>query len=278
MRLTVLGARGSLPVSGKEYDIYGGDTSCYMVEAGDYVIFLDAGTGIIKAPKISEDKEIVILLSHPHMDHLLGLPFLKELTSKDRKITLYGRILFDKSTAEQINGLFDRLYWPVTPFELASDFECVDSEFPLILKKASDTRTRDALIPENDDHILIETVSLPHPGGCLGFKITHQGKKIVYMSDCELVEGDLNSLTDFADKADLLLCDSQYTKEEYISHRGYGHSTPELAIELKEKSNCAKLVMIHHDPFHTDEQLGSIEKKLCADDIIMARTYMRFEL
>ena len=42
----LLGTRGSVPVSGTDFSIYGGATSAYMLQAEGEVLFLDAGTGI----------------------------------------------------------------------------------------------------------------------------------------------------------------------------------------------------------------------------------------
>ena len=72
MCLTVLGARGSLPVSDTKRSRFGGATSCYMVQAGSETIFLDGGTGLVSAPALS-GKPPVILLSHLHLDHVIGL-------------------------------------------------------------------------------------------------------------------------------------------------------------------------------------------------------------
>ena len=74
MKVTILGARGSIPTEGKDMLEFGGGTSCVLVESGDQAVFLDAGTGILNAPDIG-DKAITILLTHPHLDHIIGLPF-----------------------------------------------------------------------------------------------------------------------------------------------------------------------------------------------------------
>ena len=261
MRLTVLGARGSVPVGGTQTNIYGGETSCYLVDAGDYVIFLDAGTGLLKAPRIDENKEIIILLSHPHIDHLLGLPLFDEMASPNRKITVYGRTMGGISTSEQIRGLFSKLYWPVTPWDISKNFQCSDPDFPLVLKS-----------------IVIETAVLPHPGGCLGYRISYKGKSAVYMTDCELNEGGIERLSEFAKDSDLLLCDSQYTAEEYEGKRGFGHSTIDNAIKLMEKSCSKKMLLIHHDPHRTDKQLEEMEKDITDTRICFARSGMQIEL
>ncbi len=257
VKLTVLGARGSLPVSGAEYDHYGGETSCYMVEAGENVIFLDAGTGMFRAPKLRADANISILLTHTHLDHLIGLPFLGELAGGDRKITMYSKAPGKTSTDELIRGIFEKSYWPVTPWEFPAGFECIDTEFPLKLGQA----TADA-------------INLPHPGGCLGYKISLGDKSVVHFTDCELHEGIMERLADFAKDADLLLCDAQYTSKEYETHRGYGHSSIEAALLLKEKSGCRKMLLVHHDPYNTDKELQEIEKSLKDSDVMLARSGM----
>ena len=43
--LKVLGCRGSIPRSGKEFENYGGATSSYGIRIGERLVVLDAGTG-----------------------------------------------------------------------------------------------------------------------------------------------------------------------------------------------------------------------------------------
>ncbi len=175
-KLTVLGSRGSVPVSGKDYDIYGGATSCYMVEIGRQVIFLDAGTGIVSSPNLDKKENVYILLSHPHLDHIVGLPFFHELTKKDRRITLYGKTINGRSVEDQIEKAFAQPYWPLTISEYPCDFEYKNLEFPLVLEDSLDDKKE----------ILIEGIEVEHPGGCLAFSIKYEGKKLVYMTDCRL--------------------------------------------------------------------------------------------
>lgn len=70
MKITVLGARDSVATDGNEMTVYGGATSCVLVEAGNEAVFLDAGTGIVHAPDIG-DRHISILITHPHIDHIV---------------------------------------------------------------------------------------------------------------------------------------------------------------------------------------------------------------
>lgn len=267
-KLTVLGSRGSVPVSGKEFDIYGGATSCYMVEIGRRVIILDAGTGIVSAPCFKDKEEVDVLLSHPHLDHIFGLCFFPELLVKDRKITLYGKNLDGRSIEDQIEKAFSKPYWPLTISEYPCDFAYKDLELPLILEDSA----------EDKKQIVIEGIEVEHPGGCLAFSIKYEGKKLVYMTDCDLGEGISSELIEFTRDADLFLCDAQFTKEEYLEKEGFGHSTPEMVEELKNKAGAGKTILIHHDPNHTDKDMERLEKEVKNADISYAKCGMCIDL
>ncbi|SDB65552.1 MBL fold metallo-hydrolase [Butyrivibrio sp. INlla16] len=263
--VTILGARGSIPVSGKEYNLYGGETSCYMVELGKQVIFLDAGTGIINAPDLKDKDNVYIILSHPHLDHIIGLPFFPELSKKDKTITLFGKRLKEKSIEHQIEKAFSKPYWPLTIAEYPSNIIYKDLEIPLELQNG-------------EEKILVEAAEVNHPGGCLSFKITYMGKKLVYITDCELQSKPESNLIDYAKDADLILFDAQYTEKEYETKKGFGHSTLKMAKEFKELTNSKKMILIHHDPKHNDSELKKMEDSLKETDISYAKKGMKIDI
>ena len=90
LRLRVLGTRGSLAISGEDYREFGGNTSCYMVQAGEETIFLDAGSGIFSAPD-RFSRPPVILLSHLHLDHVIGLGMFPAISRKGQMRPLIRR-------------------------------------------------------------------------------------------------------------------------------------------------------------------------------------------
>jgi ribonuclease BN (tRNA processing enzyme) len=59
-------------------------------------------------------------------------------------------------------------------------------------------------------------------------------------------------LLDHAQNADVLIYDAQYTPEEYVSKRDWGHSTWMEAIRTAREAKVKKLVLFHHDPGHDD--------------------------
>ena len=68
--------------------------------------------------------------------------------------------------------------------------------------------------------------------------------------------------SDLARDADILLHDAQYTREEYVLKRGWGHSAMEDTLRFAELTGVKKLLLMHHDPNHTDAQLDDIYKRL----------------
>src|SRR5947209_2177448 len=94
MRACVWGCRGSLAAPGADTLRYGGNTSCVEVVPGDGpAIILDAGTGLRPlgvALSSDPDREIHVLLSHLHLDHLQGLGFFRPLFQPGADIHIWG--------------------------------------------------------------------------------------------------------------------------------------------------------------------------------------------
>lgn len=55
-----------------------------------------------------------------------------------------------------------------------------------------------------------------------------------------------------------MIHDSQYTRGEFPSRSKFGHSTIDYAIELGVRAGAAKVVLFHHDPSRTDDQLDAV--------------------
>ncbi|MCR4897174.1 MAG: MBL fold metallo-hydrolase [Lachnospiraceae bacterium] len=246
MKLTVLGARGSIPVDGPEFTIYGGGTSAYLLEVADQTIFLDAGSGLMNAPE-HMDGQISILLTHPHLDHLMGLCFFRHLFVAGKVVTIYGAGREIGDVQQQVDHLFAPPLWPVMVESFPADLRFSDVKETFFLGE-----------------VRVDSMEAVHPGGCTVFRISYGGKSLVYATDFEH-SGDLEKrLADFAKGCDLLIYDGQYFEEEYPPRAGYGHSTPETGLRIMEEAGAGRLLLTHHDPRHTDEMLAKRERELQA--------------
>ena len=253
-QLTVLGTRGSMALSGGEYRVFGGASSCYMVRAGEETIFLDAGSGMVTAPG-AYPRPPVILLSHLHLDHVIGLGMFPLLSQRGARARLYVPFCGDEQTASaQLDRVFSPPFWPLKLSELEAELDILP-------------------LPERFEigEVQVETLPSNHPGGCIVYKLSHAGKTLVFATDYEHDEKCDAALAAFAENADLLLYDAQYEEAEYARKKGFGHSTAEEGLALMERSGARRLLLIHHDPGSTDSILLRREKRLPAARAAYAR-------
>lgn len=253
MELTVLGTRGSIPIGRPDSMLFGGQTSCYMIRAGEETIFLDGGSGLINAPT-HFDKPPSILLSHFHLDHVIGLPMYPRLLEKGSETILYCPALTLCGARDILDGVFSPPLWPLSLTEYTGT---------LTLR----TMSRRFRIGD----VVVETMAGCHPGGAVVMRLSFEGKSLVYATDCEPDLEDMAALAAFSKDADLLLFDAQYTEDEYGKRIGFGHATAAVGRKILERSGAKRLLLIHHDPQRTDAELLAFEKQIGRDNIRFAR-------
>lgn len=252
-RLTVLGTRGSMAVNGSRYDLFGGATSCYLAQAGEDSVFLDAGSGLIQAP-VAFPRPPAILISHLHLDHLLGLGMYPRMVMKGLKTLLYVPVAPGKDPEQVLNSVYSPPFWPVSLSHYSGDIAIRPLAFPLQVGE-----------------IRVDGMEGNHPGGCAAIKLSWREKRIVYLTDYEYSEESFGRLTAFAAGCDLLLFDGQYTAEEADRRHGFGHSTADWGMEMMRKSGARRLLLVHHDPQSTDEILLAREKAIGRANVRYAR-------
>ena len=280
------GVRGSYPVAKKEYLKYGGNTACVEVQAGSHRIILDCGTGIIPlGDKMFQEHissadnvydrtkmNITLLLSHIHLDHIQGLNFFKPINVFTTKLSLFGFSGFDNSLDEILSELVYGKSFPINLYDVTADSDICDiteadililkqNEPTPILKRISSTED---FVPKGDDIVISFMKSNSHPNfGVMCFKISYKNKSVVYATDTESYIGGSKKLELFAKDTDLLIHDSQYTTEDYLSvvfpKQGFGHSTFDMAYNAAKDTNAKRLAFFHFDPTYNDEKLTNIE-------------------
>jgi len=245
--VVILGTRGSVPVSGEAFLRYGGATTCVFFRFEDQNIVLDCGTGMMELPKFlhKDASQITVLLSHPHADHLLGLPLSPVVFDPGKQIAVYGTIKKGRNVRQQVCSFMAPPLWPVGPDLLPA--EITFRELPERLQLGG---------------VTVEAMDGAHPGGVSLFRLTGGGKSLVFMTDCTVTEENLPELTEFARNCDLLLCDGQYSQQEWKGREHFGHSTWVAAAQLGAACGARQVRIIHHDPFRTDAQLDNAAQEL----------------
>jgi phosphoribosyl 1,2-cyclic phosphodiesterase len=258
MRAIVWGCRGSLAAPGPETVAYGGNTSCVQLELTDGTpLVLDAGTGIrllglelARRPR----RPIHVVLTHLHLDHLEGLGFFVPLWEPGLELHIWGPASPVDSLEERITKYLSPPLFPVQLAEVPSNVTFHDlPDEPFTIGSA---------------RILAEPVS--HRGPTVGLRIEEPGgRTLTYIPDHEPYLGagpagvDPEWLSGFslADGTHVLMHDAQYFEHEYPNHVGWGHSSVEHAVTFAQASGVERLVLFHHDPMHSDDQLRSLQAR-----------------
>lgn len=245
--VTILGARGSVPVSGAEFVRYGGATTCVLVRMAGQTVVLDAGTGLLALPAYlrEDERALTLLLSHPHADHLMGLPMCPLLFRKGFRLDVHAAARDGLDTAAQVRALFSPPLWPVGPEALPSApvFHPLEPELRL-------------------GALSVEHMAGAHPGGVSVFRLTGDGRCVVFATDCTVSGPAASALERFARGCDLLLCDGQYSDAEWPARADFGHSTWTAAAELGRTCGAKRVRVIHHDPGRTDRALDDAAESL----------------
>jgi phosphoribosyl 1,2-cyclic phosphodiesterase/CheY-like chemotaxis protein len=263
------GVRGSIPVPGPGTVRYGGNTACVEFRGGGEIVILDAGTGLralgdsLAAEFTANPPPVTLLITHAHWDHVQGFPFFKPAYDP----AWHLRVLGFESAGESLASVFARQmeapYFPIKLDQLPAhpQFEELGGmDF--------------ALGP-----IAVQAAFVNHPGVCVGYRLTVEGVRVVFIPDHEpfhrtrqlsernapaakeaeeFARREDERTLDFARGADVLILDSQFDAKTYETRVGWGHSSVEDAVEFAARARVKRLVLFHHDPGHDDDRMDQL--------------------
>ena len=195
-------------------------------------------------------RRVDILLSHLHMDHIIGLGFFAGLFRPGLEVHIWG----PSSTVLPLRARLTRyLSPPLFPVRLR-DLPCrlTLHDVPLGTFEVPGMSVTAELVC--------------HPGPTVGYRLDDGTSTLVYLSDHEPALGarrfpDLPRWTsgfDLAYGADVLIHDAQYADDEYQHHLGWGHSSISQAVAFAVQAGVRHLVGFHHDPWHDDDTLDAL--------------------
>lgn len=252
VRLKFWGVRGSTPTPQIENLKFGGNTSCLEIRtAENECVIFDAGSGIRALGQTlmqeADGKPIhtKIFLTHFHWDHIQGIPFFVPLYGPKNHISFFSGST-GRPLQETLEGQMAKPYFPIDFGQVAAKRDFHQIEVGGSVEVGG---------------LTIRPFPLNHPQGASGYRIESRGSVIVYATDYEhgVKESD-STLSEYAQDADILICDAQYTPAEYETHRGWGHSTWENAVLLAREANAQHLMLFHHDPLHDDQTMMRISQ------------------
>lgn len=252
LRVTFWGVRGSTSCCGPDYLEFGGHTPCVEIRLGDRLFVVDAGSGLAAfgvALGAQAPERIDILLSHLHLDHVGGLPFFKPALLPDRQVRIHCGNLGGGDARESLDRLFSPPLFPVKLDQLPAQVEHVGFEAGATLSF--------------EDGAQVRTCPLKHPSGATGYRFSHRGRSVCYVSDVEHEDPwPPPHLRDFVAGADLVIYDAMFSENEYGNCRGWGHSTWQAGVALCRAAGAKAMAVFHLHPLHADAHMRAVEEEV----------------
>ena len=256
MRIHLLGVRGSTPTPGHDFARHGGHTSCVAVqrEDGTVPLVIDAGTGIRALTDLLGGGAFrgTLLLGHLHWDHTHGIPFCRAADHPDAEVRVIGPADDGLPIDELLGRAMAPPNFPITPSQLRGRWTW----------EAAEDGEREL------EGFTVRFREIPHKGGTtFGFRVDDGTRSFAYLSDhMPQAKGAgpdgwgeyHDAAMDLADGVDVLLHDAQYTAEELPARGAFGHAAAEYAVALGEKAGARHVVLFHHDPARTDDEVDAI--------------------
>ena len=292
IRLKIYGVRGSYSPTNGDVTSFGVNTTCLRFDIGKHVVIIDAGSGLINlgADLIKEIKsgdsqqdlfKLFMFFTHTHIDHLMGFPYFSMLYMPKTELNIIAPSILDYAIEDVLDAWMSPAFFPVTLSELPSNLNYYDFAEN---RHAYFYEDKCKIVSVNEtDHTesgWLAKIScirnFTHPkGGTYIYKIeSRNGNSVVFATDVEGFVGGDKRLINFARDANILFHDAQYSLEEYQMFQGFGHSTYEMACTVAKQAGVQKLILFHHDPKHSDQELSDLENKA---QEIFRETYMATE-
>ncbi len=261
MRIHLLGVRGSTAAPGPDYVDVGGHTSCVaLVATGDEhpTVVLDAGSGLQRLSDLlgGEPYRGTVLLTHLHWDHTHGLPFFPAGDREDARVDVLLPRQSSGDAPDDASEVMRRAmsppHFPIGPEGLLGrwSWHGIDPG------------------PQRVEGLTVQAFEVPHKGGrTFGYRVADPaGGSLAYVPDhLARADGPDPRIVRHLRGVDVLIHDAQFTEDEAGTARRYGHSTVEQALAIATAAGVGRLVLFHHGPTRTDDEVALIERRAATD-------------
>ena len=242
LSITPLGTNGFIPTHGRQ-------TMSWLLRIDGVPVLLDAGSGLGRllepdlARALDGADRLRIVLSHYHLDHVIGLSYLTAIAG-GRPVTIWAPAppLVDATPDEALSRLIAP---PLFPLRLA--------DFPMPVE----------VVPYCGDTLEVAGASFRlrrqrHDGGSVGMVVDG---RLAYLTDCEMEE----EAVAFARGVELLLHEVWLTEDQIAAGaKRHGHSTVEEVARLATDCGAAALMPVHHHPARDAAAVGELLARLAS--------------
>lgn len=201
-------------------------------------------------------RELDLLFTHFHMDHIIGFPFFGPVFAPGYVLRVTIPAFSEEEARDRLGRFVNGIYHPLRIREVPAKL----SFHPIQPGHAFQRGPFD-----------ITGVRLNHPGGAVGYRIACGGVVVCYLTDTAPLarpgEGITAGLEPPATErqvleairgVDLVIFDTMFTFDEYLEKMTWGHAYPEYAVALCRAAGVKHLVMFHHAPDASDEVLDEL--------------------
>lgn len=215
MNVVLLGSGGYHPSDHRQ-------TACVMIpQAG---IILDAGTGLYRARRWIQTEYLDILLTHAHLDHVVGLTYLFDV--------VYGLPITEvrvHAEPDKLRVIEEHLWHPIL--------------FP--------ARPPCVLVPLADPIDLpggarVVHFPLRHPGGVRGFRLDWPTGSMAYVTDT--TADPAAPYVAQIQGVDLLIHECYFGDEFAELATKTGHSWTSAVAQVARAASVGRLVLVHVNP------------------------------
>lgn len=213
-------------------------------------LVLDAGTGLRDLPTLLCGHAFrgSVVLTHLHWDHVQGLPFTPAVDRMDARVNLRLPAAPGASPVELLSRLMSPPLFPIGPEGLQGTWSVTASSSGLV------------------EGFSLTVAEIRHKGGLThGIRVERGGRSFAYLPDHQALPHD-PAAAELVSGVDVLLHDAQFLSVERRVADAYGHSTIIDALEFAETCDVGQLVLLHHAPTRTDDQLDVLAKDLAELD------------
>lgn len=220
MKLVLLGTGGYFPTTRRH-------TACILLP--DVGVVLDAGSGMCRIGEHLRSDRLDIFITHAHLDHIAGLTYLINVVPRNvlRVTTVHGEA---SKLAAVRDHLFAEPIFPVAP--------------PFRFESLTGRQT----LPQGGT---LQSFSLKHPGGSLGFRLDWPGHSLAYITDTTA-----SAHADYIEQirgVDLLLHEAYFNDDTDGLPALTGHSALPMVAKVAAAANVRRLVLVHIDPRVVDD-------------------------
>jgi len=223
MRIHCLGTGGYHPSELRQ-------TSCYFLAKNG--ILIDAGSGAFRLAPLIQTDSIDILLSHAHLDHIVGLTYLLDVFYQRpiKRLRIWGE-------QEKLQAVRSHLFSdPIFPVELIATWHPID-DLDSFRIGAPDAEAA-----------TVTWRRQTHPGGSVAYRLQwpHVNKSLVYATDT--VGDESNEMSDWIQSVDLLMHECNFTDDAQAWAIKTGHCWTSRAAGIANAARVKHLLLTHVNP------------------------------